>query len=104
MDAYRRLAEKIHGTVVTSSTTLRDFAVADDRVDIAVNGLVQGAEEVAKTYYSDGSIDVTLEIGGATLKEGLASIPGLSLGAQYLASPAALDADDCIRLLGLGGI
>lgn len=104
VDAYRRLAEKIHGTVVTSSTTLRDFAVADDRVDIAVNGLVQGAEEVAKTYYSDGSIDVTLEIGGATLKEGLASIPGLSLGAQYLASPAALDADDCIRLLGLGGI
>jgi hypothetical protein len=104
VDAYRRLAERIYGTVLTSSTTLRDFAVADDRVEVAVNGLVQGAEEVAKTYYSDGSIDVTLEIGGARMKEGLASISGLSLGAQYLASPSALDADDFLRLLGLGGI
>ena len=54
--------------------------------------------------WSDGSIDVTLEIPGAAVQGSLASIQGPSLGAQYLASPAALDADDCIRLLGLDRI
>lgn len=104
VDACRRLAEKIYGTVVTSSTTLRDFAVQNDQIEIAVKGVVRGAEEVSRTYYSDGSIDVTLEIPGAAVQGSLASIQGPSLGAQYLASPAALDADDCIRLLGLDRI
>lgn len=104
VDAYRRLAEKIYGTVVNSSTTLKDFAVRNDQVDIAVKGVVQGAGEVSKTYYSDGSIDVTLEIAGAAVKGSLAAVPGLALGAHYMASPAALDADDFIRLLALNGI
>ena len=104
VDAYRRLAEKIYGTVVNSSTTLKDFAVQNDQVDIAVKGVVQGAGEVSKTYYSDGSIDVTLEIAGAAVKGSLVSVPGLALGEQYMASPAALDADDFIRLLSLDQI
>lgn len=104
VDAYRRLAEKIYGTVVTSSTTLKDFAVQNDQVDIAVKGVVQGAGEVSKTYYSDGSIDVTLEIAGPAVKGSLAGVPGLALGEQYMASPSAIDADDFIRLMALGRI
>ncbi len=104
VDAYRRLAERIYGTVVNSSTTLKDFAVRDDRIEVAVKGVVRGAEEISRTYYSDGSIDVTLELPGAAVKGGLAGAGGLELGEHYVASPSAIEADDFIRLMALDRI
>jgi hypothetical protein len=102
VDAYRRLAEKIYGTVVTSSTTLKDFAVKNDRVEIAVKGVVQGAEEVSKTYYSDGSIDVVLQISGAAVRGAVTPVTGDVLGKHYMASPSAISANEFITLLALG--
>lgn len=104
VDAYRRLAEKIYGTVVTSSTTLKNLAVKNDQVDVAVKGVVQGAEEVSKTYYSDGSIDVVLQISGAALRGAVTPVTGDVLGKHYMASPAAISADDFIGLLALEGM
>ena len=101
VDAYRRLAEKIYGTVVTSSTTLKNFAVQNDQVDIAVKGVVRGAEEVSKTYYSDGSIDVVLQITGTAVRGAITPVAGDVLGTHYMASPSAIDADEFIGLLAL---
>jgi len=101
VDGYRRLAEKIYGTVVTSSTTLKNFAVQNDQVDIAVKGVVQGAEEVSKTYYSDGSIDVVLQINGSAVRGAITPVAGDVLGTHYMASPSAIDADEFIGLLAL---
>jgi len=101
VDAYRRLAEKIYGTVVTSSTTLKNFAVQNDQVAIAVKGVVQGAEEVSKTYYSDGSIDVVLQITGTAVRGAITPVAGDVLGTHYMASPSAIDADEFIGLLAL---
>jgi hypothetical protein len=101
VDAYRRLAEKIYGTVVSSSTTLKNLAVKNDQVDVAVKGVVQGAEEVSKTYYSDGSIDVVLQISGASVRGAVTPITGDVLGKNYMASPSAISADEFIGLLAL---
>lgn len=101
VDAYRRLAEKIYGTVVTSTTTLRDFVIKDDRIEIAVKGVVKGAEEVSKTYYSDGSIDVVLEVRGSAVRAGIAPVAGDILGEHYMASPTVIDAQEFVDLLAL---
>ncbi|MDD5557051.1 MAG: FecR domain-containing protein [bacterium] len=104
VDAYRRLAEKIHGTVVDSSTTLRDLAVEDDRITVAVKGVVQGAEEVSKTHYSDGSVEVVLRVRGDAVRGAVPPAAGELLGAHYMASPAAVTPEEFIRLLALGDI
>ncbi len=101
VDAYRRLAEKIYGAVVTSSTTLKNFAVQNDQIDIAVKGVVQGAEEVSRTYYSDGSIDLVLQIAGSAVRGAITPVTGDVLGTHYMASPSAMDADEFIGLLAL---
>lgn len=99
VDAYRRLAEKIYGTVIDSETTLKNFAVKNDQVKVAVKGIVRGAEEVSKIYYSDGSIDVVLRIDGDVVKGTVAPIAGDIFGKNYMASPAAISAEDFIDLL-----
>ena len=102
VDAYRRLAENIYGTVVNSTTTLRDFTVRNDKIEIAVKGVVRGAGEVSRTYYSDGSIDIVLDISGSTVTSGLSPVTGDIFGKNYMASPVALSADDFIELLQAG--
>jgi len=101
VDAYRRLAEKIYGTVVNSTTTLKDFIVQNDQIEIAVKGVVQGAEEVSKTYYSDGSIDIVLQTGGSAVRQAVSPVAGQILGEHYMSSPSAISADDFISMLAL---
>jgi hypothetical protein len=99
VDAYRRLAEKIYGTVIDVETTLENFAVKNDQVKMVVSGVVQGAEEVSKTYYSDGSIDTVLRIAGNNVRKGVAPLTGDVFGKNYMASPTAIHADEFFDLL-----
>lgn len=99
VDAYRRLAERIFGTVLTSRTTLKNLVVENDQVEFAVQGVVQGAEEVSRTYYSDGSVTVLMRVTGAALRDAVTPVAGDVLGAHYMSSPSALDADELIDLL-----
>lgn len=101
VDGYRRLAEKIYGTVVKSNTTLKDFVVQNDQIEIAVKGVVQGAEEISKTYYSDGSIDVVLQVAGNAVRQAVTPVAGPILGEHYMASPGAISADEFIGMLAL---
>jgi hypothetical protein len=104
VDAYRRLAQTIYGTVVNSTTTLKDMVVQNDQIEIAVKGVVQGAEEISRTYYSDGSIDVVLQASGSAVRQGVSAVAGEILGKHYMASPSVIGADEFTRLLSLNEI
>jgi hypothetical protein len=76
VDAHRNLAAKIYGTVIDSKTVLGSYADKDEKVKVTVSGIVQGAQETGTVYYSDGSVQVTMEIQGVKLKESLMPLTG----------------------------
>ncbi len=62
-DAYRRLLEAVKGVQVNSETTINNSMVENDVVQMRVNGMVRGANEVGDVrYLSDTSVEVTLEV------------------------------------------
>ena len=87
VDSYRRLAEKIYGTVIDSKTTLNDYAIANDVVKQSVEGIVKGAQIVKEKYYSDGSIIVEAIIPGNKIVSEISSIkPDINFGTNYVSS------------------
>ncbi|MEW6534070.1 MAG: FecR domain-containing protein [Candidatus Auribacterota bacterium] len=90
IDGYRRLAERIYGTVLSSETTLKDLTVQNDTIINTVQGLVQGARSVQTTYFSDGSITVTMEIDGTLIRDRVGPASGADLGETYLSSPESI--------------
>lgn len=56
LDAYRTLAEYIHGIKISSNTTIKDFILQNDEIEIKISAVVKGGiitdvrygEEVAK--------------------------------------------------------
>ncbi len=94
LDAYRRLAEKIYGTVITSETKVRDMALEKDTITNVVEGMVQGAKVVQTSYYSDGSIKVRMVIDGTLVKNRLSDASGMDMGAHYLSSPELIPYTD----------
>lgn len=53
-DAQRNLAETVDGVQISSTTTVRDLVVTDDRVTAVVSGFVRGARRVSETYREEG--------------------------------------------------
>ncbi|MCK4947404.1 MAG: LPP20 family lipoprotein [Candidatus Aureabacteria bacterium] len=88
IDGYRRLAEKIYGTVIDSKTTLNDYAIANDVIKQSVEGIVKGAQVVKEKYYSDGSITVEAIISGKRIVSEISSVkPDINFGTNYVSSP-----------------
>ncbi len=98
VDAYRKLAEQIYGSVVTSKTTIRDMAAESDQITSRVDGLVKGAEVADEKYFSDGSVTVTLTLGGNKVLDELTSVTGGRLGSTYMASPSNMFLEDYMGL------
>lgn len=71
MDAYRNILEVIQGVRIQSSTTVKNFMMADDSISAEVNGMVRGAQVAKQEYMSDGTVEVTLEM---NLKGGFAQL------------------------------
>ncbi len=63
MDAYRKLAERLRGFKLSSSTFVRDFVAESDEISTELNTTLRGAKEV-KTYFHDDELicEVTMEI------------------------------------------
>jgi hypothetical protein len=93
VEGYRNLAELIHGTVIDSNTTIEDFAVKDDTVRTAIQGLVKGAQLMNTQYFSDGSVIVLLEIRGDLIPQSLNSVTGNIYGQNYLSGPQLIEFD-----------
>ncbi|MDX9703153.1 MAG: LPP20 family lipoprotein [Candidatus Auribacterota bacterium] len=94
LDAYRRLAEKIYGTVITSDTRVRDMTLERDTVTNVVEGMVQGAKVVQTTYYSDGSVKVMMVIDGSLVKNRLSEASSIDMGLHYVSSPELISYTD----------
>ena len=94
LDAYRRLAEKIYGTVISSHSTLADLALKNDTITNVVQGIVQGASVTDTVYFSDGTIKVTMNIDGKLVKTQIGSASGSDLGVNYISSPQAIEYEE----------
>lgn len=94
VDAYRKLAEKIYGVVIDSETTLEDFAREDNIIRRTVQGIVEGAKEARVAYYSDGSVEVTMETRGALVRDELIPVTGDIYGIDCIPGPDTLKKED----------
>jgi hypothetical protein len=62
-DAMRKLAERINGLFITSSTHVKDFVTQSDTIKTAMMAWLSGMKEVDKPKFNDdGTAEVTLEI------------------------------------------
>ncbi|MDR3352824.1 MAG: LPP20 family lipoprotein [Zoogloeaceae bacterium] len=62
VDAYRNLAEKVHGFRVWGSTAVSAFAVQNDSVRTYVDSFIRGAHVVNMTAIGDGNFEATVEL------------------------------------------
>ncbi|PKL77986.1 MAG: hypothetical protein CVV27_04155 [Candidatus Melainabacteria bacterium HGW-Melainabacteria-1] len=61
-DAYRQLAEAIHGIRVNSETIVRDYVSESDTIKTYVNALIKGAQRLDTRYLDDGTIEIDMVI------------------------------------------
>jgi hypothetical protein len=62
VDAYRNLAEQVHGFRVWGNTAVSAFAVQNDSVRTYVDSFIRGARLVSMTAISDGNFEATVEL------------------------------------------
>lgn len=66
-DALRKLAERIKGVQINSTTTVQDFVTESDAIDTITRAILVGAKETGTRYHPDELIvDVTMQV---TLRE-----------------------------------
>ena len=94
VEGYRNLAEIIYGTVIDATTTIEDFAVKEDSVKTAIQGLVKGAQVVKTHYFSDGSMIVDLEVRADLVPHELNPIMGDVFGQTYVSGPRLIEFRD----------
>ncbi len=92
VESYRNLAERIHGVVIDSRTTLNDFVVKSDMVRTRVEGIVKRAKVIKEVYFSDGSTIVTTRISGREIVSKITQIePEINFGINYVSSPENIE-------------
>jgi len=62
LDAYRAMAERVYGTAIQGSTTVRDLVVQNDRFRSYVDTYIHGARVVSSDVMPDGSVETILEM------------------------------------------
>lgn len=62
LDAYRTMAERVYGTSIQGSTTVRDLVVHNDRFRSFVDTFIHGARVVSSDVMPDGSVETVLEM------------------------------------------
>lgn len=61
-DCYRKLAERIMGLKINSSTLVRDFVTESDQIQTEVNTFIRGIRLGQPRFYDDGSCEITGEV------------------------------------------
>ncbi|MCK5687962.1 LPP20 family lipoprotein [Myxococcota bacterium] len=62
MDALRNILETVKGLKVTSSSTAGDLMATDAKMKTSVQGVVRQFKVIDTKYYSDGGVDVIVEV------------------------------------------
>jgi len=62
LDAYQRLAGRLMGVRLSSSSTVRDFCLQNDALVAALSHTLKAAKPTAIEFGSDGTCQITMEI------------------------------------------
>jgi len=62
LDAMRNLLEATKGVRISSTTTVRNFAITSDIIMSQVQGMVKEAQIVHQEYMSDGTVEITMQM------------------------------------------
>ncbi|MCP5326007.1 MAG: LPP20 family lipoprotein [Oceanospirillaceae bacterium] len=62
LDAYRTMAERVYGTKISGSSTVRDMVVQNDSFRAYVDTFIHGARVVSSDVFADGSVETVLEM------------------------------------------
>jgi hypothetical protein len=62
VDAYRRLAERLMGVEITSSSKVRDFILESDEIRARAAAILKGAKPIQIEYLPDQSCEVTMQL------------------------------------------
>ncbi|MFT7110682.1 MAG: hypothetical protein ACI843_002356 [Psychrobacter glaciei] len=62
LDAYRSMAERVYGTKITGSSTVRDLVVQNDVFRSYVDTFIHGARVISTDVLEDGSVETVLEM------------------------------------------
>ena len=62
IDAMRNLLETTKGVQIDSKTTVSNFMVDSDVMTAEVQGMVKGAQIVKQEYFSDGTVEITMQM------------------------------------------
>lgn len=62
LDAYRSMVERVYGTALQGSTTVRDLAVQNDRFRTYVDTYIHGARVISSDVMPDGTVETILEM------------------------------------------
>jgi hypothetical protein len=68
LDAFRNLLAQVKGLQISAGKTMSD-AMAKDEIKAKVEGIVRGFKIVGKRYYSDGGVEVDVEVPLAMLTD-----------------------------------
>lgn len=63
IDAYRNLAERVHGVKIWGGTTIGDMVVEKDRFRVYLDTHLSGAKVIAENPMEDGTFETTVEFG-----------------------------------------
>ncbi|MFP4054761.1 MAG: hypothetical protein ACLFV7_12940 [Phycisphaerae bacterium] len=61
-DAIRKLAERINGLAISSSTKVKDFVTESDEIETAMKSFLSGMKETSKEWDVDGTCTVAMEV------------------------------------------
>ncbi len=62
LDAYRAMAERVYGTKITGSSTVRDLVIQNDSFRTYVDTFIHGSRVVSTDVLPDGSVETVLEM------------------------------------------
>ncbi len=62
LDAFRNILEAVKGVQVTSTTSVKDMMLENDRINSDAQGMVKGMRVVNLSYTEDGGCEMTVEI------------------------------------------
>lgn len=62
LDAYRSMAERVYGTKLSGSSTVRDLVVQNDSFRTYVDTFIHGARVISTDVLEDGSVETVLEM------------------------------------------
>jgi hypothetical protein len=88
LDAFRQLLSQAKGIQISAGKTVGD-AMAGDEIKARVEGVIRGYKVTAKRYYSDGGVEIDVEVPLAAL--------------TLLFAPAAAEAEAAVAPLNTEG-